>query len=96
MSLLGIRADIHLDVQSGRNVCFYRPGARVVYDIWTWVSEMVIFAFVSLLVLVFNLHVIREIKQLTRRASFRMYKDSQRQNSFDQISTVTFLSVSFI
>ena len=78
-----------------RNVCFYRPGARAFYDVWTWVSEMVIFAFVPLLVLVFNLLVIREIKQLTRRATFRMYKGSQCQSSFSQTSTVTLLSVSF-
>ena len=78
-----------------RNLCFFRHGARPFYEVWTWVSEMVIFALVPLSVLVFNIFVIREIKQLTRRASFRMYKDSQRQNSFNQTSTVTLLSVSF-
>ena len=67
--------------------------------------EMVIFAFVPRLVLVINLLVrlvlvinllvIRDIKQLIRRASLRMYKDSQRQSSFNQTSTVTLLSVSF-
>ena len=78
-----------------RNLCFYRPGARPFYIVWTWVSEMLIFALVPLFVLVFNILVIREIKQLTRRASFRMYKDGQRQSTFNQTSTVTLLSVSF-
>ena len=78
-----------------RNLCFYRPGAKPFYEVWTWVTEVLIFALVPLFVLVFNIFVIREIKRLTRRASFRMYKDSQRQNTFNQTSTVTLLSVSF-
>ncbi|XP_060558111.1 growth hormone secretagogue receptor type 1-like isoform X4 [Ruditapes philippinarum] len=78
-----------------RQLCYYRKGAKPFYVIWTWISEMLIFAVVPLLVLIFNILVIREIKLLTRRASFRMHRDSNNRGNANQTSTVTLLSVSF-
>lgn len=78
-----------------RQLCYYRKGVKGFYEIWTWVSEMVIFAVVPLAVLIFNLLVIREIKQLTRRASLRMHRESNGRGTSNQTSTVTLLSVSF-
>lgn len=78
-----------------RQSCYYRQGVKNFYTIWTWVTEMVIFAVVPLAVLVFNILVIREIKLLTRRASFRMHRDSNGRSNTNQTSTVTLLSVSF-
>ncbi|XP_045216474.2 growth hormone secretagogue receptor type 1-like isoform X2 [Mercenaria mercenaria] len=78
-----------------RQSCYYRKGAKNFYIVWTWVSEMLIFAVVPLAVLVFNILVIREIKLLTRRASFRMHRDSNSRGNANQTSTVTLLSVSF-
>lgn len=78
-----------------RNLCYFRPGARRFYVIWTWISEMLIFALVPLAVLVFNILVIREIKRLTRRASFRLHRDNRKMGTANQTSTVTLLTVSF-
>lgn len=78
-----------------RQLCYFRKGEKRFYAIWTWISEMLIFAAVPLAVLVFNILVIREIKVLTKRASFRMHRDSATRGSANQTSTVTLLSVSF-
>lgn len=78
-----------------RQLCYYRKGAKPFYVVWTWVSEMLIFAVVPLAVLIFNILVIREIKNLTKRSSFRMHRDSTSRGSSNQTSTVTLLSVSF-
>ncbi|XP_060563613.1 proteinase-activated receptor 1-like isoform X1 [Ruditapes philippinarum] len=60
------------------------------YTIWTWVSEMIIFAAVPLIVLIFNILVIKEIKKINKfQASFGQDRGS------NQTSTVTLLSVSF-
>ena len=80
---------------SERRLCFFRPGSRKFYALWTWVSEILIFAIVPLIVVVFNILVIREIRRLTRRASFRMYRESSPKGNKNQTSTVTLLSVSF-
>ena len=75
--------------------CFIRQEAKHFYDVWTWVSEMVVFAFVPLTVLVFNILVIREIKRITHRALSNMHNGNHRHHQSSQTSTVTLLSVSF-
>ncbi|KAH3836278.1 growth hormone secretagogue receptor type 1-like isoform X2 [Dreissena polymorpha] len=78
-----------------RDLCFFRSGARPFYVVWTWISEMLIFAVVPLVVLMFNILVIREIRLLTRRASLRMHSDSCMLGASNKTSTVTLLAVSF-
>ena len=75
--------------------CVIRHGAKDFYDVWTWVSEMVVFALVPVLVLVFNVLVIREIKRITHRAMLHTPKGSNFPNTPKQTSTLTLLSVSF-
>ncbi|XP_052791834.1 growth hormone secretagogue receptor type 1-like [Mya arenaria] len=78
-----------------RDLCYFRPGVRPFYVVWTWISEMLIFAVVPLAVLVFNILVIREIRHLTQRASLRMHRDSNGRGNAHQTSTLTLLTVSF-
>ncbi|KAL3867450.1 hypothetical protein ACJMK2_044652 [Sinanodonta woodiana] len=77
-----------------RKICALRKGSHRFYLIWTWLSEMLIFVVVPVLALIFNILVIREIRILTRRDSYRgRHFSSNYQNN--QTSTVTLLCVSF-
>ncbi|XP_045216758.1 growth hormone secretagogue receptor type 1-like [Mercenaria mercenaria] len=74
------------------DACEIKGYKNTFYTIWTWVSEMVIFVAVPLIVLVFNILVIREIKKINKfQASF----GHDQIRGSNQTSTVTLLSVSF-
>jgi hypothetical protein len=69
--------------------CGIRPMAAEFYEVWTWVSEMLLFVLVPLTMLVFNVLVIREIRRLTSQGP------AVSQGGGGSTSTVTLLTVSF-
>ncbi len=76
--------------------CDHRHEARVgdqssIINVWTWITELLIFAIVPLSALVFNIFVINEIKSLTRRGP----ACNQAGSGSPTTSTVTLLTVSF-
>lgn len=66
-------------------------GDRSLYSIWSWVSDFVMFGGIPLAVLVVNILVLRDIKQLNARASVAHMPTGGNSAA----STVTLLSVSF-
>lgn len=81
-----------MNIKKLLNTCFVFSLQVQFYTIWTWVSEMLIFAAVPLIVLVFNVLVIKEIKKINKFQT--SFGQDQCQGS-NQTSTVTLLSVSF-
>ncbi|XP_067666812.1 probable G-protein coupled receptor 139 [Haliotis asinina] len=76
--------------------CDHRVEARLggqtsIINVWTWISELLIFAIVPLAALVFNIFVINEIKSLTKRGPAYQQPGSGSPTA----STVTLLTVSF-
>ena len=78
----------HYDEMS--DVCEIQPQRIHFYEVWTWFSEMLIFAAVPLAVLVSNILVIKEIKRINRFGN-----SVGHESSSNQTSTITLLSVSF-
>lgn len=74
------------------HLCNHRPALRTgaFVELWTWVTEILVFGVAPLAALVFNILVIREIRSLT--SSGPAHTGSV---SGSQASTVTLLSVSF-
>lgn len=73
-------------------VCDITENIVKFYEVWTWISEMLIFLLVPLTVLVFNILVIIEIRKINRfSTSFGL----ESGRGVNQTSTITLLSVSF-
>lgn len=73
--------------------CAIEPSVLPFNRIWRWFSEMLIFAFVPVAVLVFNILVIREIQKLTTHGA--VHTPNQATGCGSPASTITLLSVSF-
>jgi hypothetical protein len=72
--------------------CEIRNGAVHFYSYWTWVTEILIFGIVPVVMLIFNVLVIKEIRRLTTQGAISMPGQSSASSP---ASTVTLLSVSF-
>ncbi|XP_064609630.1 probable G-protein coupled receptor 139 [Liolophura sinensis] len=66
-------------------------GTKSLWSIWTWITEMLIFLVVPLMVLILNAFVIKEARRLSREEEARLH-GKQRKTS---ATTVTLLAVSF-
>lgn len=66
-------------------------GTESFWSIWTWVTEIVIFLLVPLLVLMFNILVIREAKRLSNFEEKQLHSRTQKT----QATTIMLLAVSF-
>lgn len=67
-------------------------GLESVWSIWTWVTEMLIFLLVPVVVLGVNIRVIKEARRIGREESMRSLKGTPRKNS---ATTLMLLAVSF-
>ena len=106
--LLGLMQSYFWTYNSQRGQCDIRleailGGSASLWSIWTWITEMLVFLVVPLVILVFNVLVIKEIQTLSK-ASQRMLPTStgsghtgngHSNNSGSAASTVMLLSVSF-
>ncbi|KAL4227396.1 hypothetical protein ACF0H5_012839 [Mactra antiquata] len=90
--LLGLVQAIFWTYHSGMCISKEQESLVRFYTIWTWITEMLIFAVVPLIVLVLNVLVIREINRINKFQS-SLGQDGSR--SSNQTSTITLLSVSF-
>ena len=66
-------------------------GMSSLWNIWSWITELLIFLVVPLLVLTFNILVIREAKRLSAFEQNRLHSHSQKTSA----TTVMLLAVSF-
>ena len=66
-------------------------GNSSLWNIWSWITELLIFLVVPLLVLTFNILVIREAKRLSEYEQNRLHTHSQKTSA----TTVMLLAVSF-
>ena len=62
-------------------------GTTSIWSIWTWITEMLIFLFVPLLILIFNLLIIKEVKRL---AEFESSCKSRAQTTTFSLLIVSF------
>ncbi|KAK7115679.1 hypothetical protein V1264_001504 [Littorina saxatilis] len=76
----------------GPDHCSYRLGTKEFVDVWNWTVDMIMFAAVPLLVLLFNVLVLREIIKLSSNG---VITRQQGRSSGNTASTLTLLSVSF-
>ncbi|KAL8570816.1 hypothetical protein ACOMHN_006965 [Nucella lapillus] len=84
----------------GVNICNTRPqaaegGDRSFWNVWTLVVDMLIFAVLPLVVLIFNVLVLREIVRLSRNGVITRQQQNRSEGSSTTASTLTLLSVSF-
>ena len=83
------------------NICNTRPSAaegdhRSFWNVWTWAVEVVVFLALPLVVLVFNVLVLREIVRLSNDGVItRQQGRSHSSGSSTTTSTLTLLCVSF-
>lgn len=66
-------------------------GTKSLWSVWTWITEMLIFLFVPLLVLIFNILVIKEARHLSKMERTQLRGCSQKSSA----TTIMLLAVSF-
>ena len=94
LALCGIQGYFYHLNEDG--VCDVRPetlvgGNSSLWNIWSWITELLIFLVVPLLVLTFNILVIREAKRLSAYEQRQMHTHSQKTSA----TTIMLLAVSF-
>ncbi|CAL1525979.1 unnamed protein product [Lymnaea stagnalis] len=80
-----------------KEVCEIRPGALIgdemsFWNLWTWVTDILAFGLVPLIVLFFNILVLKEICKISRND---LVKRQQSRQTSSTASTLTLLAVSF-
>ena len=85
--------------KSEQDLCTIREAAMVggnvsLWSIWTWTTEMLIFMVVPLVILIFNILVIREVRRISRSGQ-AVIPGQAKPGSASRATTVMLLSVSF-
>lgn len=81
--------------------CIVRPEAHngldsSLWSIWTWITEMLVFLLVPLIILIFNILVIREVRKISSSGQAMAGPTPQKSSSGSgAATTVMLLSVSF-
>lgn len=94
LALCGIQGYFYHIDENG--ICDVRPetvvgGNSSLWNIWTWITDLLIFLVVPLCVLTFNILVIREAKRLSAFEQSRLHTHSQKTSA----TTIMLLAVSF-
>ena len=94
LALCGIQGYFYHINENGE--CDVRPetlegGNSSLWNIWSWITELLIFLVVPLCVLTFNILVIREAKRLSAFEQNRLHSHSQKTSA----TTIMLLAVSF-
>ena len=71
------------------------PNGRSLWEVWTWVTETLIFGLVPLVTLCFNMLVIREVRRLSRQGPAYLPGQGNPAGSTSRATTAMLLSVSF-
>ena len=75
-------------------MCSGRTNISTFWHVWSWSTEILVFLIVPAAILVFNILVIREIKQLSRNSEQMMMPNEPRKTN-NSATTLMLLSVSF-
>ena len=77
--------------------CMLRE-SELLWKVWTWITEMLVFLIVPLVILIFNMLVIREVRHVSENGQRMMLtskSQTKSQNNTSAATTVMLLSVSF-
>lgn len=68
-----------------------------VWSVYTWCTELIVFAIVPIVILILNVLVIREVREISKSEEKRLFKQSTKSSKGSKTSatTVTLLAVSF-
>ena len=72
-----------------------RGGDMSIWALWTWVTEMLVFLAVPLVILMFNVCVIREVRRLSHVGQTVLAGQAKSDSGNSAVTTVMLLSVSF-
>lgn len=78
-------------------VCNYRTAKTFmkVWEIWTWTTEMLIFLIVPVIILIFNILVIREVRRMSKTGQIALPGQIKSNKGSSRATTVMLMSVSF-